>query len=143
MNPKPALKFLMVFSKFIRYLQSIMSKETIWSSLITGLVASVVLISMHIFFSSKAEAHLSSKKVKIEAHDQGPTNAPKEETKLSSQALSSRSVDNIAINRETLCLFAIVFSSETPAVQIEYDIPSPLLGYLRTILTYPISVNAP
>ena len=120
-----------------------MRKETIWSSLFTGLIASVILISTHIFFLSKAEAHNSSKKVKIEAHDQDTSGTPKEETKLSSQALSIRSVDNIAINRETLCLFAIIVPSEAPAVQLEYDIPSPLLGYLRTILTYPISVNAP
>ena len=115
----------------------------ILSSLLKGLIISGILISFHIFISASGENTRHTGGSKINARDEAPTSDTNNEAKFSSRSYSILSVGHIAIHRETLCLFEIIFCLEAPSNEINYSIPSPLLGYLRTLLTHSISVNAP
>ena len=114
----------------------------LWSFL-RGVIISGILISFHMFISDIETSTSNVGGANIDVRDDSPANNTRDEAKFSNHAYSIRSIGHIAIHRETLCLFEIIFGLEGPSGEVNYSIPSPLLGYLRTLLTHSISVNAP
>jgi hypothetical protein len=117
--------------------------DRILKSLLQGLMLSCILILFQMFISGKFTDDSHIKVVKIEANAESPIDTSKEEAKFSIQTYSIRSIGHISINRGALCLFEIIFKVESPFNEISHSIPSPLSGYLQTLFTSSISVNAP
>ena len=118
-------------------------EHLIIKSILKGLVISGILVLIQMVISGKFGDHNHVRILTVSANDTLPINNNSDEAKFSQLSYGIREFGHISINRETLCLFEIVFRQERPSGEISYSLPSPLLGYLRTLLSSSISVNAP
>ena len=111
-------------------------------SFVTGLLLSVILILFQIVFSGKPTNGNHVKIIKLEKSSEHPveTNG---EAKFSVKSSSLHSSGHVEITRETLCLVEVIFKLNITLDEWRISVPLPLLGYLRTLFTSLISVNAP
>lgn len=111
-------------------------------SFVTGLLLSVILILFQIVFSGKPTTGNHVKIIKFEKTSQHPVET-KGEAEFSIKSSSLHSSGYVEISRETLCLLQVLFKVSVKVDEWRISVPSPLLGYLRTLFTSIISVNAP
>jgi len=111
-------------------------------SFVTGLFISAFLILFQIIFSGKPANGNHVKVTKLQMSSQHPVET-KGEAKFSVKSSSLHSTGYIEISREALCLVAVLFKLNIKLDEWRISIPSPLLGYLRTLFTSLISINAP
>jgi len=116
--------------------------ETILRSLLKGVVVSCVLIFFHIAFSGQPSDDNHVKIIKFETSENLPAE-PEEEVKISVQSSSLHSTGHIEISRETLYLFAVLFSIDGTVDDEQTRITLPLSVFLQILFTSAISVNAP
>jgi hypothetical protein len=112
-------------------------------SILKGLAIAGVLILFQMVVAGKFGDHNHTKILTVSANDTSPINDNSDEAKFSQLSYGIREFGHLSINRATLCLFEIIFRLELPSDEISYSLPSPLVGYLRTLFSSSISVNAP
>jgi hypothetical protein len=116
-------------------------QETLWQSVLKGVVLSLFLIGIHIACSGSSSEDKHVKIIKFENSSDFPVDT-KEAANFSVRTFSLPAVGYIEICREALCIFEILFSVEN-SNHYEIRVPLPLLSYLRILFTSAISVNAP
>ena len=120
----------------------IRNDNILFRSFTTGLLLSVILILFQIAFSGKASNRHDVKIIKFEKSSQHPVET-KGEAEFSIKSSSLHSSGYVEISRETLRLVEVLFKLDIKVDEWQISVPSPLLGYLRTLFTSLISVNAP
>ena len=111
-------------------------------SFVTGLLLSVILILFQIVFSGKTSNGHHVKISKFEKSSQHPVET-KGEAKFSVKSSSLHSSGHVEITREILLLVEVIFKLNITLDEWRISVASPLLGYLQTLFTSLISVNAP
>jgi len=111
-------------------------------SFLTGLLLSVILILFQIGFSGKPTNGKHIKTIKFEKSSQHPVET-KGGAEFSIKSSSLHSSGHVEITREILLLVEVIFKLNITLDEWQISVASPLLGYLRTLFTSLISVNAP
>lgn len=111
-------------------------------SFITGMLLSAILILFQIGFSGKPTNRNHVRIIKFEKSYQHPVET-KDEAKFSVKSSSLHSSGHVEITREILLLVEVIFKLNITLDEWRISVASPLLGYLRTLFTSLISVNAP